>query len=187
MIRAILAILLALFGSTWAKAATSCSVTSTGVAFGIFSGQEVATFGTATVVCTGSGRESFNLALGRGSSGRFTDRTMLHLTDSLSYNLYTDPGHTQIWGDGNAGTTTIPIEFEFRASSTQTINVPIYADLPAQALRPPAPLVTRSSQVWLPRTAMNSNKRRFLSPQSSNLIARFRRPTCCLEPTRARN
>jgi len=62
---------------------------------------------------------------------------MRHQANILTYNLYVDAAHTQIWGDGTGGTSTLPLEFEFRASSTHTINVPLYADLPAQALQPP--------------------------------------------------
>ena len=177
MIRAILlAILLTVLGSTCAKAATVCTVTSTGVAFGIFSGQEVATFGTATVECSGSGRESFTLAMGRGSSGRFTDRTMLSGANSLTYNLYTDAGHTQIWGDGNAGTSTVPIEIEFRASSTQTINVPIYAVLPAQGLQPPG---TYSDTIIASLVAKNGNQ----FEQTAFLVTAIVEPDCTISAT----
>jgi spore coat protein U-like protein len=31
---------------------------------------------------------------------------MANGTDMLSYNLYTDAGHTMIWGDGSGGTST---------------------------------------------------------------------------------
>ena len=62
--------------------------------------------GSVAVQCTIGILPSFQVALSTGGSGSYATRKMSNGTDTLSYNLYTDAGHTIIWGDGSGGTST---------------------------------------------------------------------------------
>lgn len=85
----------------------SCTVSATAVAFGTytpFSSPPVNSSGTVTVNCLGVLGGTFTVKLNTGGSGTFSPRRMYKSTDTLSYNLYTNSGHTTIWGDGTGGT-----------------------------------------------------------------------------------
>jgi spore coat protein U-like protein len=139
MIRAILfGLALLLFGAGTAVANTSpsCTPSSAGIAFGNFTGSQITITGSITLTCTGTGKDNYNLDLSTGSSGTYTPRRMKNGANSLSYNLYTDSGFTQIWGAGSGGTNHISGTVDMGSSSTLTITVPLYAKLPAQT-KPP--------------------------------------------------
>jgi spore coat protein U-like protein len=62
------------------------------------------TAGSMTYTCTSTAL----VFLSTGSSGNYTQRTMLSGTNSLGYNLYTDAARTQVWGDlFNGGTIQV--------------------------------------------------------------------------------
>jgi spore coat protein U-like protein len=88
----------------------SCSFTATDVQFGTYSPLSAAPLditGTVTVSCTVTLvglLEAWDIRFSTGSSNSFTTRQMTQGATTLSYNLYTDTAHTQIWGDGTAGT-----------------------------------------------------------------------------------
>lgn len=94
-----------------ASIAATCVVSATNVAFGSFtpaaSGNAAAT-GTITSTCTKS--TPYTLAINAGSSASIPARTMggaaTGNTDKLAYNLYTDSGHTTLFGDGTTGNGT---------------------------------------------------------------------------------
>lgn len=68
--------------------------------------------------------------------GSFAAREMPNGASSLLYNLYADPGYTQVWGDGTSSTVTVPVTFA--TAGTQTI--PVYGRIPkGQMLCPPGP------------------------------------------------
>jgi spore coat protein U-like protein len=52
---------------------------------------------------------------------------MLRGQETLNYNLYLDPGGSQIWGDGTSGTQ----KFSATTSNNQTLNLPIFGRMPA--------------------------------------------------------
>ena len=92
-----------------AHAAVNCSVTTVGVAFGfydVFSSTPLTSAGSVTIRCVGLGRgiEPVSVSLSTGGSGSFQPRTLFRGSDRMSYNLYLDASHTQIWGDGTGGT-----------------------------------------------------------------------------------
>lgn len=107
-------LLVAILAASWlvplaAHAAPRCSVTTVGVAFGIyevFSSTPLASAGSVSVRCVGlgSGIGLVSVALSTGGSGSFHPRTLFGGSDRLNYNLYLDAGHSQIWGDGTGGT-----------------------------------------------------------------------------------
>ena len=114
-----------------------CSVGATPVAFGSVSGGEVSATGTITFTCNGGGGENpFAIALSAGA-GAFAARTMTRGANSLSYNLYADPAHTQIWGDGSSGTVTVAGNFDLTGNGPQSFNETVYGLVPAQSLPPP--------------------------------------------------
>ena len=49
---------------------------------------------------------SVTIRLSTGS-GSYAQRQMLKGTDALNYNLYTNSGHSTVWGDGSSGTSTV--------------------------------------------------------------------------------
>lgn len=87
--------------------AARCRVSATGVAFGLWTQSAMTAAGTVTVNCNGGDSASYTIALGAGSSGTFSARTLLSGANRLIYDLYADSTHTQIWGDGTGGTATV--------------------------------------------------------------------------------
>lgn len=80
--------------------AASCTVSSSGVNFGSFSPLTLATIdstGSITVNCTDV--SSYSAALSTGN-GTYSQRRMVSGGNYLSYNLYRDAAHQQVWGDG---------------------------------------------------------------------------------------
>lgn len=130
-----------------AQAATSCSATSTSVAFGT-----VSTSGTTdvaatfNVTCTSNAflsnvkvRMCLNIGDGNSGGGNFNPRRMLNgFSDALQFQLYTDPARSQIWGA--LGNPTVPNpagqDFDFNAGfgGSQTVPVTIYGRVPTQTL-----------------------------------------------------
>jgi spore coat protein U-like protein len=88
---------------------TTCTVSTSGVAFGSFNplpGQSANTTGTISVTCSGVGSASYTVTINSGL-GSFSARKMFAGGHSLTYNLYKDSGFTQVWGDGTVGTVTV--------------------------------------------------------------------------------
>lgn len=101
-----------LFMAESGHAAVTCTASATGVAFGTYSPlQTTASTSTGTVVvncvATGApGTVTLLFDLSTGMSGSYSPRKMFSGTHPLSYNLYLNTAHTQIWGDGTGGTST---------------------------------------------------------------------------------
>lgn len=130
------AVLLLLLPATATAAISSCTLSATTVAFGVFSGTQRTTTGTITVTCRGAGTNNpFSVALSTGS-GTYATRTMKSGTNSLPYNLYTDLAHTIIWGNGTGGTQVVSGRITFPPSP---ISVPetVFGLLPAQPIPVP--------------------------------------------------
>lgn len=63
--------------------------------------------GSIRVRCQGSGKLKFEISMSTGNSGNYANRYMLNTSDGttrLYYNIYTNNGRTEIWGDGTGGT-----------------------------------------------------------------------------------
>lgn len=116
------AVLLALlgFGATAEARAASCTVSSIGVAFGVYDPLATApndATGTVTVTCVwtsaggpGTQRVRPVIALSAGlSPSTYAQRVLRTLAgDRLNYNLYRNTARTQIFGNGSSGTVTAP-------------------------------------------------------------------------------
>jgi spore coat protein U-like protein len=90
----------------------ACSVTASGVAFGVyqpFIGTPRDFTGTVTVNCTflSNFTGAYNVKLSIGGGASYPARRMTSAGVNLTYQLYTDAAHTLIWGDGTGGSTLI--------------------------------------------------------------------------------
>jgi spore coat protein U-like protein len=85
--------------------ALGCSVAASAVAFGTYTPLTTApSTGTITITCLSVvGPSPATITLSTGASNTFAARTMSSGGNTLSYNLYLDAAHTQIWGDGTGG------------------------------------------------------------------------------------
>ena len=121
----------------------TCTATSSSTAFGTYSANSpspTTTMATVTVNCsaTVSLTVAYSVALSGGSSGRVTARTMTSGTSQLAYGLYTDTGHTSVWGDGSSGSTTVTGNAVLTTLITsQSSTLTAYGLLPAGQLAAP--------------------------------------------------
>jgi spore coat protein U-like protein len=132
----------ALLAGTEARAVADCSVSSTGVAFGIYDPTATAatdSTGNLTLVCTyvsgGGQRVNYTVALSTGYSGTFTQRWMRGGPSTLNYNLFDTAARARIWGDGSAGTVVISDGFAVgpgQGNNRREVVYPIYGRIPAQ-------------------------------------------------------
>lgn len=117
----VLRIACVLIGALWTSlgAAYQCAVSANGLAFGaydVFSPAPLVASGTLTVTCAARNffelffgfTATFSVALSGGSSGNPANRAIAGSGDTLVYNIYADPTHSVIWGDGAGGTSTQP-------------------------------------------------------------------------------
>ncbi len=108
-LRHLLILLLALpLPATAACALCTCTVSATGISFGTYnplSGSNRDDTGNVRISCSGGvGTVAYTIRLNRTSAG-FS--RMVSGNHRLVYELYTDPAHTIVWGDGSNGTGVI--------------------------------------------------------------------------------
>jgi spore coat protein U-like protein len=99
--------------------ADHCTVSATSVAFGSFNtltGSTVDSTGTITVTCNKA--IPYTIGLSPGGSGTYSPRSMTNGGNQLAYNLYSDAGYSQVWGNGTGGSSrvsdSIPSRQDFR-------------------------------------------------------------------------
>jgi len=104
-----LVVMMLLMNLLWlSKAHAACTVDSSVVAFGSFSplaNDTVDSTGNISVTCLES--MSYTIALSTGRSGTYSPRSMADGGNNLEYNLYTNAGYSQIWGDGTGGSSIV--------------------------------------------------------------------------------
>jgi spore coat protein U-like protein len=101
-----------------AGAAVTCSVTLTGLAFGVFAGAQLDSTATVTVNCSGIGggaSHPYTMAANGGGGGNISARRMVNGANQLGYQIYTNVGRTTVWGNGTTGSTVA-------GSSTNGVN-----------------------------------------------------------------
>lgn len=90
---------------------SACTVSTTSVNFGNYNPlSAVATDATGTITVTCNPKEDIDVAIGISpTSGGFAPRQIKHATlpDLLDYNVFTNNGRAQIWGDGTSGTNVM--------------------------------------------------------------------------------
>jgi spore coat protein U-like protein len=121
-----------------AAVAFTCTVSATGVAFGTYNPLNPAgdsAVGSWTVICnaigSGSATVAGTLTLSTGSSGNYATRTMLSGTNTLKYNIYLTSGHTQVIGDGSAGTFAPSDSGTVTAGQVYQVTGSMYGFMPA--------------------------------------------------------
>lgn len=129
---ALLAAALCSFCPAWAA---SCSV-GVSLVFGSYNsigGVVRDSLGQVTITCTGTANERVDYTLhSTAGSGSYSGRTALSANSSLTYNIYTDPSRTTVWGDGTSGTQPITGSFNINSSGTETQHeITIYGRIPA--------------------------------------------------------
>ncbi|MBS2025192.1 MAG: spore coat protein U domain-containing protein [Deltaproteobacteria bacterium] len=98
----------------------SCTNISAGdVAFGVYDPNNASnTDITSTLTYTCLNLVG-TISLSKGNTGTYAGRKMAgSYADSLTYNLYTDPGRNFVWGDGTGGTATVAILLGTALSNT---------------------------------------------------------------------
>jgi spore coat protein U-like protein len=94
--------------SVSANVINDCLITATPISFGSSVGvltSAVTATGTITATCTNT--DGYSIQLNKGSNGSLSDRQMASSAGAVvHYQLYTNSGHTTIWGDGTSGTST---------------------------------------------------------------------------------
>jgi len=114
----------------------SCTVSATGVTFGVYDPTNpspvtsTSTIHTTCSVLLVSVGAQINISMNKGSSGSYANRTMTSGLNTLSYNVYQDPAHTIIWGDGTAS-TAIMTESGLIAVLGTSYNHTVYGQMPA--------------------------------------------------------
>jgi spore coat protein U-like protein len=127
----------ALVALLWATqpgaAATTCTVASTGVNFGVYnplSGGDALSNGLVVLFCSAS--TPVKITLSRGGGKSYQPRLMKNGKVQLSYNLYLDAATSTVWGDGTGGTQTYT---NSNPPAGQIIALPVYGRVPAGQLQ----------------------------------------------------
>ena len=121
--------------------ALDCTVSATGVAFGVYDAVLAAptdSTGNVTVRCThlggGAVKTSYTLALSTGNSGSYGQRQLRSGPSVLGYNLFDSATYLQVWGNGTGGSSLVggtllvnPGNFAINEATH-----PIYGRIPAQ-------------------------------------------------------
>lgn len=123
--------------------ALSCSVDSSGLDFGAYSHlNSSSNNSTANIIVECSiflieyQNVNYSVALGTGLSGSYAFRTMSNSISGLNYNLFTDPSHSVVWGDGSGSSVTISDSYVLRdllglGQSSETRQYTVYGSIPS--------------------------------------------------------
>ncbi len=116
---------LALSLMCWSLWAATCTVSTSGIAFGgydPFVAQDVDSVASIGVTCDET--TSYSIALSTGA-GTYEQRVMTSGLHQLLYNLYTDATLSTVWGDGTGHSATV--------SDTQLLAThTVYGRIPAR-------------------------------------------------------
>ena len=116
----------------------ACTVSASGVVFGVYSptsGGATDITGTVTLTCTAGSdtATTYSFAAGAGGGGSFAARRMSGGAGNLPYQLYIDAAHTQVWGDGTAGTSVIPSSPDTIVTKGGSASYTVYGRIAADA------------------------------------------------------
>jgi spore coat protein U-like protein len=121
---------------TVARAAVTCTISTTSLNFGatynVFSATPTDSLATITYSCSGNPFPNagvpIRIALGAGGSGNFDDRTMTG-PDAIHYNLFQDASRTVVWGDTAATDLDLVVS---KANRGANLTATVYGRVPAQ-------------------------------------------------------
>jgi spore coat protein U-like protein len=130
-----------LLGPQAATAASDCSVTASGVAFGTYDPSTATpddSTGSVAVTCTYTGpggvdTANYTVTLSAGMGGSYAPRKLTAGTSRLDYNLFGDAARTQVWGNAGSGTTIITGSLKVGpgvGNGTRTATHVIYGRIP---------------------------------------------------------
>ena len=95
---------------------------------------ETTAIGRILVNCQGNNSRFLKVSFSAGASGNFYDRVMYGgRNGALHYNLYIDPAHRFVAGDGSIGTS--PLRFSFTTQNDHII-FPYFAAIPPRQSAP---------------------------------------------------
>jgi spore coat protein U-like protein len=129
--------------------AQSCQAVANPVSFGSVSPiANVAVTATATisVTCTWPAVSLTPDVLVCLNLGGTSPRSLANGSNSLSYDLYRDSGHTQAWGSTYSGTTPISLTMTKPSGTTLTTTVTVYGQVASS--QPTVPTVNNASTVY---------------------------------------
>jgi spore coat protein U-like protein len=114
----------------------SCRIRSPGIEFGPYSALDpfpTMYIGRIDVDCRGTTAGVLRVTISSGRSGNPVDRTLSAGTSQLHYNLYVDPAHRLVAGDGTTGTVAlVPLLRSFGGRNTFRV----YAVIPPRQAVP---------------------------------------------------
>lgn len=90
------------------RAAPTCTVTTTGINFGVMNFQNLAdvdSTGTVEIACNNP-NISYAVLISSGA-GTYAQRRMSANGHGLGYNIFTSSAYTSVWGDGTGGSITV--------------------------------------------------------------------------------
>jgi spore coat protein U-like protein len=136
--RLILAGLLLVSGSAAAMVSFTCTVSATGITFGLYNPlnpSATTATGSWSVTCNASGSGSATVAgtlsLSTGGSGTYSSRRMTSGINKLQYNIYLTPAYQQVLGDGTGGTYAPSDSGTVTAGQAYQVSGSMYGLLPA--------------------------------------------------------
>jgi spore coat protein U-like protein len=123
-----------------ALAAVDCTVSTVGVAFGVYDPLLAApddSTGSVTVSCAntpppGKVNLGYTISFSTGNSGTYALRQVRSAGFRLDYNLFVDAAHTKVWGDASGGSRLVSGSFSLSGNTTALRAHTIYGRLPAQ-------------------------------------------------------
>ncbi len=127
-------------------AANSCSISASGVNFGVYDPMAPSpnnSTGQVEVDCTTGQSVSYAIQLSAGNSNNYAMRKLLNGSSLLNYNLFTNAAHTIIWGNGASGSSQV--SDSAKCKNKKTCIHTVYASIPA--LQTGAPIGTYSDNI----------------------------------------
>lgn len=120
-----------------AQAMPTCSVTASGISFGVMTLQNLADIdstGTVEIACNNP-NVSYTVLLSAGS-GTYAQRYMTANGQRLGYNIFTSATYTSIWGDGTGGTATVvgTVSSNANGQNNRGLHV-LYGRIPLASIR----------------------------------------------------
>ncbi len=114
-------------------AQAACTISASGVAFGVYNSVSPApadAAGSITLSCTPlSGLGNYAIALSAGTGGSYAGRAMQSGQSTLPYQLYANAAHSEIWGDGSGGSTVV-VGADNVPERGGTSTYPVYGRIP---------------------------------------------------------